>query len=148
MAIKIIKKGKKEFITACPICGCQFSYGLDDLVESLQGKSVICPCCSTTLRHTNTISHASENDANLLRDKATGNMVYVTPESLELQKYFEKQINKTEGNPVSSPCNTCSFYRQFLTSGRTYMGDSPCQYCPHNHYIVTCNTTVAGETHD
>lgn len=45
--IKIIKEGKKEFITKCPTCGCEFSYETIDV----RLGSVVCPCCAACLAH-------------------------------------------------------------------------------------------------
>ena len=46
--IKIIKEGKKSFITTCPKCGCEFEYELADIIVS---GVVYCPCCGESIIH-------------------------------------------------------------------------------------------------
>lgn len=45
--IKVIKEGKKSFITTCPKCGCEFVYELADIIVS----SVHCPFCGELIIH-------------------------------------------------------------------------------------------------
>lgn len=45
----IIKSGKKEFTTTCPVCGCQFSYEITDI--SMTSQSVTCPECFAIISH-------------------------------------------------------------------------------------------------
>lgn len=40
--VKIIKDGKREFTGYCCRCGCEFTYGLSDIVVDLY---VVCPFC-------------------------------------------------------------------------------------------------------
>lgn len=54
--IKIIKDGQKEFIGNCNICGCQFSYDIDDIPLG----SVPCPCCGHYYVHKNIIPDTAE----------------------------------------------------------------------------------------
>ena len=53
MAIKIIKEGKKEFITKCSYCGCEFSYDITDLRKSpiSREQMIECPYCKQTHYH-------------------------------------------------------------------------------------------------
>ena len=45
--IKIIKDGQRDFIANCGICGCEFSYQIEDIKAS----SVACPCCGFYVSH-------------------------------------------------------------------------------------------------
>ena len=47
MAIKVIKHGEKTFKVVCSVCGCEFEYEYEDLVDSyLPGiKQIKCPDC-------------------------------------------------------------------------------------------------------
>ena len=49
MAIKITKSGRKTFDAACPQCGCEFTYELEDV--HLFG--VTCPECGWNFLHPN-----------------------------------------------------------------------------------------------
>lgn len=50
--IKIIEKGKKEFITRCSRCGCKFSYELSDLqFFGVTTEGVCCPTCEVRIYH-------------------------------------------------------------------------------------------------
>ena len=53
MAIKIIKHGETKFKITCPVCGCEFEYEFEDLVECyLPGfKQIKCPDCGEWLTH-------------------------------------------------------------------------------------------------
>lgn len=51
MAKQIISEGTKVFTTTCPICGCEFSYEIEDLELSLGEQSVRCPSCNRSVPH-------------------------------------------------------------------------------------------------
>ena len=53
MAKQIIKEGTKVFTTTCPICGCEFSYEIEDLELSLGEQTVRCPSCDRSVPHKN-----------------------------------------------------------------------------------------------
>ena len=46
---KIIIKGNTEFTGICEVCGCKFSYELEDL--NVLGSTVQCPCCHRYVTH-------------------------------------------------------------------------------------------------
>ena len=48
---KIIKKGKIKFYTCCPLCRCEFTYVLDDMI----GFTVECPYCNYQVNHSKSI---------------------------------------------------------------------------------------------
>lgn len=52
MAIKVTKHGKETFKAVCPICGCEFSYQVEDLKEDhFHNHYVECPDCKQTVPH-------------------------------------------------------------------------------------------------
>ena len=60
MAIKVIKHGNKVFTAVCPICGCEFEYEVEDLVETddkesltygAKVRAVKCPECGEVIKH-------------------------------------------------------------------------------------------------
>lgn len=61
MAIKILKHGKKNFITVCPECGCKFEYETEDLeidhsicltsYPVRYNRVVACPECGKKIYH-------------------------------------------------------------------------------------------------
>ena len=119
--IRILKEGKpQKYITTCSECGCEFEYELEDVkieysicLTSYPGKYntyVICPCCGTPIHHD------------------------IVQEKVEVPKidYPSKEIE-------NNPCETCIYRfgpRDGL--GNPIAGDSPCQWCPHYKYKVTC----------
>ena len=60
MAIKVIRHGNKIFTAVCPICGCEFEYEVEDLVETddkesltygAKVRTVKCPECGEVIKH-------------------------------------------------------------------------------------------------
>lgn len=39
-------------------------------------------------------------------------------------------------------CAECDFYKNYLASGKSYIGDSPCQWCLNYPYKLTCQTST------
>lgn len=137
--IKIIKEGIKEFTAACPTCGCEFSYGVEDLYMSISCRTVKCPCCRREIIH-DEVARISQNDQ---KKQALDNMTWKTPEYKEFQKALDKQLKQpsyVDCNKPTNPCETCSYYQK-LKSGEIYVGDSPCQWCQHSGLKVTCTST-------
>lgn len=53
---------------------------------------------------------------------------------------------------TTNPCENCWFYKKLQKEG-IYVGDSPCQWCEHYPFKITCDTgtlgtfgTVSGDT--
>lgn len=151
--IKIIREGKKEFTAICPICSCEFSYELEDLLQEHAYKIVKCPCCGQGIIH---IEHEEEDISKVAEPKSNtintlspdptkiwDNMLYQTPEYKKLQKALEKQLKQpsyVDYNKPKSPCETCSHYLK-LQLGEIYVGDSPCQWCQYSGLKITCTST-------
>ena len=113
MAIKVIKHGEKTFKIICPICGCEFEYEYEDLVDSyLPGlKQIKCPDCGEWLTH---------KKAEPVKD-ITWN--------------FPKPGEPIPCN-IENPCKDCDFHKR-LESGQPYIGDSPCDWCKKNPWKPT-----------
>lgn len=150
--IKIIKEGKKEFKVVCPTCGCEFSYGLDDLKRGITYSTVKCPCCGDEIVHSDTGKEFAQGIFVTPRSNTKGvtvdpsikdNMVWETPENIELRKALEKQMKQPsyiDCNKTVNPCETCSYYLR-LKSGEIYVGDSPCQWCQYGALQTTCTSS-------
>ena len=109
MAIKIIKEGKKEYYMTCSQCGCQFTYELEDIGY---GSSIDCPCCGKSLYHNGYFITVS----NPLKDST---LPIITIDTVD---------NK-------NPCENCDWYKKIKT-GATYVGDTPCTWCPHGVQVI------------
>lgn len=122
--IKIIKSGKKEFHTACPCCGCEFTYE----VEDLNGTDYVnCPECNARISH-------------LARDLKPLEVIYEDGGTIQPSSPFIAPLIKAkDNNQFDNPCRTCSYYQR-LKAGEIYVGDTPCTWCQYNPYRVTCNT--------
>lgn len=147
--IKIIKEGKKEFKAICPICGCEFSYELEDLQQTPTYKIVKCPCCGRGVTHKECINQVviprnnTGNDVPSDQAKIWGDMLYQMPEYQELQKTLENQVNSPsyiDCNRPKSPCENCSYYHKWK-SDEIYVGDSPCQWCQYSGLKITCTSS-------
>lgn len=118
--IKIIKSGKKEFHTTCPCCGCEFTYEIEDLHET---DYVNCPECNAD------IPHLSRDLLEMIY-KDNGTIKPSTP-------FIAPQIKVTDNFQSNNPCRTCSYYQR-LKAGEIYVGDTPCTWCQHNPFKITC----------
>lgn len=49
---------------------------------------------------------------------------------------FYKDTTK-DNMQSNNPCGTCSYYQR-LKAGEIYVGDTPCTWCQHNPFRVTC----------
>ena len=58
--------------------------------------------------------------------------------------YVTRDIS--DGISISSnPCATCDFTKKLAQEG-TYVGDSPCEWCPSNPYKLTCTPLTSVNT--
>lgn len=44
---------------------------------------------------------------------------------------------------IHNDCSNCQFYRDTITSGKPYIGDSPCDWCQKRQ--ATCNSTSVAD---
>lgn len=114
--IKIIKSGKKEFYITCPNCGCEFTYEKEDFNGAdYDGVSYIkCPECGTPVSHSRSV-------------------INTQPRPIGVN--YQRTV--TDNMQSNNPCANCDFTKQ-LMSGQIYVGDTPCTWCQHNPFRVTC----------
>ena len=136
--IKIIKDGKpQKFTTKCQDCGCEFEYELEDIKTDFgiclttypcqYNTYVICPCCGNYIHH------------GTVPEKA----VLVGIDRTENKTEIEDKPSKTESNP----CEAChNRFDQVDGLGNPIVGDSPCQWCSHYKYKITCS--ILGDSHE
>lgn len=113
MAIEIIKQGQTKFTAQCCKCGCEFSYEMVDVI----GEVVVCPCCGNHIMHIGTMKYPYRN----VSPCTTG--------------YLE--LNTQTITPPKN-CEECEFYKNYFVVGKSYIGDSPCQWCVNSPYQTTC----------
>ena len=111
--IKIIKPGQVTFNGYCDRCGCEFTYELIDI--NLTG-SLECPTCRKTIYHPSRAARTLQRGVS-----PTPGYLYELTESTGTSK------------ATSDPCSSCQ------TKNISYIGDSPCTWCPHGR--VNCLTT-------
>ena len=121
MAIEIIKQGQTKFTAHCYKCGCEFTYEMEDVV----GDMVMCPCCGNHIVHgspTGTITYPYGAIPCAGDHSNTDDQITILPKN----------------------CEECDFYKKHLAGGKTYIGDSPCQWCPNYPHKITwyCTTSV------
>ena len=83
-------------------------------MEDVIDNSVICPCCKSYIRH-------------------KLNPDYIRP---------SYQDNNEIQNIIPKSCSDCDFYKKYIASGKTYIGDSPCQWCLNSPYRITCTGEI------
>ena len=63
--IEIIKSGAKKFVATCGICGCKFSYGIEDTVH---GSIIHCPECGEPISHNSSIPFPNDEPKEPIED--------------------------------------------------------------------------------
>ena len=148
---RIIKDGKKPkkyrsiYKTTCPTCKCVFEFEDEDITgeKTINGsKSVVCPCCGFTI-----VLYAKDYDTK-------GNYTERKEEIKEASNHKEPGSNfeKYEYDPYplrqggslgtytpKDYCATC-IHKDGPKDGlgNPTVGDSPCLWCRHYKYRVTC----------
>lgn len=117
--IKIIKEGHKQYRNTCFKCGCEYSYELEDVHKD----GTQCPQCGTKNCH----SH-----------KINGVPTRPTP-------YVGQITIPTDNMQFNNPCANCNYTKK-LATGQVYIGDSPCTWCEHNPFRVTCTSIYTNTT--
>lgn len=109
--IKILKQGNENYRATCTSCGCEFEYENEDV----WGNLVKCPCCGKYVAH-----------------RAIGIATPAKPSPvIDDMVYRGSKESNIPNLSVLSQCETCWFYQQYLASGKTYAGDSPCLNCSY-----------------
>lgn len=107
MAIKILKHGKKNFITTCPGCGCKFEYEPEDLEID---RSI---CLTSYPVQYNRVVKCPECGRKIYHDTF-----------VEVQKSVTVALTP---HPVTLDCETCPSRPD---PDHPTVGDSPCSFCP------------------
>lgn len=110
--IEVIKHGEKKFTATCAHCGCEFTYELSDLDNSI----LYCPDCGHRYCHYPILETGSlyyppncRRDVEKLfvgdisvdtrKGAAVLGDVYTTEKDLEIQQVFKDQMSKTRAIP-------------------------------------------------
>lgn len=133
--IKILKPGKKVVVVkniykiTCPYCSCEFECEAEDFKKAERGingaKWIDCPCCEKEL-------YLNSNSKYTVR----------TEEETEELSPNIPIILKTVQIPITDksedPCDSCpNKGGPKDVFGNPTVGDSPCEWCPHNKWRVT-----------
>ena len=119
--IEILKPGQTKFTATCNNCGCEFTYELEDITLN---SDVPCPCCHKM------VPHKKKNDYIPYWPEGVRGI----PSNIELTPYKDTKL--TDGDP----CENCEWHRKMLMNKEPYIGDSPCQWCQHYPYKITCES--------
>lgn len=123
MAIKVIKHGETKFKIVCPICGCEFEYEFEDLVERYSiVKQVKCPDCGEWLTH----KEVYPTYPHYPNWPKIGDPIPCSPSDPITKPY----ITWTTTTPGTWPdCETCP---NKPDPTKTIVGDTPCTWCKKN----------------
>ena len=150
---RIIKEGKKPksyrtiYKTTCPTCKCVFEFEDEDITgeKTINGsKSVMCPCCGFTI-----ILYAKDHDkkGNYTQRKEEINEIINQREPGSNFEKFDYDPYPLRTGPwtlnSNDPCVNCIHKDGPKDAlGNPTVGDSPCEWCRHYKYRVTCNPPV------
>ena len=134
MAIEVIKHGrKKKEMATCPFCECEFTYEQEDvqyedryiptwsitttgLISTYKYPYVICPDCGQRIYLQVTYDF------------------YYNGQPLNVD-----QLNDLTSTGTFDPCKNCINKDGPKDAfGNPTVGDSPCQWCSHSPFKVTC----------
>lgn len=126
--IKVIKHGQKEFNCVCPRCGCEFTYEYEDIhTEAIRGITysysstsyIVCPDCKYHCE-----VPGKTNWPPLINDP-----IPTVP------------FNTPSG---TKDCQECDWWKKITQPrGYTYVGDTPCTWCPKNPYRTICSDSIS-----
>ena len=127
--IKVIKHGQKEFNCTCPRCGCEFTYEYEDIhTEAIRGITysysstsyVVCPDCK----------HHCEIPGRTNWYDPIPTVPFNTPFG-------------------TRDCQECDWWKKITQpGGYTYVGDTPCTWCPKNPYRTICSDSVSSTSNN
>lgn len=131
--IEVIKHGQTKFTVICPICGCEFTYTLEDLKDSekldLQYKKksmVECPDCHSEVDHVGpVIINPLYPNVTWEKDKS----IPATP------------LNPYGTNPFTTNWPDCETCPNRPNPDKLIVGDTPCTWCPKMKPYCTCDST-------
>lgn len=119
--VKIITPGQTEFVGFCERCGCEFSYELGDLKLS-HANRIACPTCGQDVYH-----------RNFFKMQETVPSIYKI-----CQEGFCPSIPVPSPTEETDSCTECEWLKTLQKNG-SYVGDTPCTWCPKNKF--SCNTS-------
>ena len=119
MAIKVIKHGETKFKVTCPICGCEFEYEYEDLVDCyIPGfKQIKCPDCGEWLTH-----KGAEPVKSLEKDITWRFPKYGEPIPCSPNTIWTPTLDWPD-------CETCP---NKPDPNKIIVGDTPCTWCKKN----------------
>jgi len=142
MAIKVIKHGETKFRLVCPVCGCEFEYEFEDLVNQYDIiKQVKCPDCGEWLTH-------REGESVKKPEKDITWKFPKPGEPIPCDKSYRHYVDHnypyaiwTSNIPDWPDCETCPNKPDFK-NGKPIIGDTPCTWCKKNQpYCTSINNT-------
>jgi len=143
MAIKVIKHGTKVFKVICPICGCEFEYEYEDLVECyIPGlKQIKCPDCGEWLTHKSAEPVKSlEKDLTWTFPKPGEPIPCDKKNKWFYVDYPNPNVKWTSNLPDWPDCETCP---NKPDPTKIIVGDTPCTWCRKNQpYCYTSTTGI------
>lgn len=134
MAIKVIKHGETKFKITCPVCGCEFEYEFEDLVECyLPGfKQITCPDCGEWLTHKEGKSVKELNKDITWTFPKPGEPIPCDKKDKWLYVDYQNPYSQwTTTTPFTNwpDCATCP---NKPDPNKTIVGDTPCTWCRKN----------------
>lgn len=134
MAIKVIKHGETKFKIICPVCGCEFEYEYEDLVECyIPGlKQIKCPDCGEWLTHKRAEPVKSLEKDITWKFPKDAEPIPCSPSDPITKPY----VTWTSNIPDWPDCETCP---NKPDPTKTVVGDTPCTWCRKNQPY--CTTT-------
>lgn len=136
MAIKVIKHGETKFKITCPVCGCEFEYEYEDLVDSyLPGlKQIKCPDCGEWLTHKGAEPVKSLEKDLTWKFPKPGEPIPCDKPYRHYVDYNYPYVTWTSNIPDWPDCETCP---NKPDPTKTIVGDTPCTWCRKNQPYCT-----------
>jgi len=129
--IKLIVKPDRVFYHMCSRCGALFSYEFEDVKDG----GVECPCCKKKCL----VDFGDDNEGG-------SNIPGYTPDETPkvIRPYWWDHPIEFIPCDNSNPCSRCDWGKKHRNE--IYVGDTPCQWCQHSPYRVTCSDPTKIDT--
>ena len=136
--IKTIKPGLKKFRAKCNYCLCLFEYEIADINNY---ECIICPDCGKSVEHNakNGLNESSFGNLNTTNNLNDFNLIKPLFDTTQPSGRFPNSDSTIDH------CANCP-NRLINLDKLTYVGDTPCDFCQHNPYRVTCITAKASSS--
>ena len=133
MAIKVIRHGVKTFRVTCPVCGCEFEYEYEDLVNQYgMIKQVKCPDCGEWINHKDYKDLSMPTYPNWPKP---GEPIPCTDPWNPITKPYVTWTTTTPGYNLD--CDKCP---NKPNPDKPVVGDSPCTWCLKMQPYCTTST--------